>query len=170
MVVTGRIKIPEHSDGFDLGPTTPSSNHVNRPTFILDAMLASTAAEGMGAVECPGLVTEILQVCREGTAEYAAGLWQRTANNNLKSILKNCEGLTYQWSILHDSTIFVDFEEQRPSQCDILAIKNCKPNKGPHWADLWIVIICVEGPRMGITGLSRFPGLQVHIKALNCTT
>ena len=74
MVVVGRIEVTEHGDCLNLGPPTPTSNHVNRPTFVLDPMLTPATSKRVGPVQCPRLVPEILEVGRECTAEDTAGL------------------------------------------------------------------------------------------------
>jgi hypothetical protein len=43
----------------------PASHHVDSPTIVLDLMLASIMAEGMGAIEWPELVSQHLKVIAE---------------------------------------------------------------------------------------------------------
>jgi hypothetical protein len=74
MVVIGRIEVLEHHHCLNLLPSTPCSNHVNGPSFVLDSVLASTSTKGMGAVQCPGEVPKILKVLQQCTAKDPAGL------------------------------------------------------------------------------------------------
>lgn len=74
MVVVRRVEITKHCDCLDLGPAAPSCNHVNGPTGIPEAMLASAAAERMCPVKRPGFVSESLQVGCERAAENIVAL------------------------------------------------------------------------------------------------
>jgi hypothetical protein len=74
MVVIQRVEVAEHSQCFNLGPTSPCSYHGHSPVFVPDPVLTSTTAERVGTKQCPGLVPQVLQVSGECMAEYASGL------------------------------------------------------------------------------------------------
>ena len=74
MVVIWRVEVVEHSQCFNLRPTSPGSYHGNSPVFVPDPVLTSTTAERVGTIQCPRLVPQVLQVSGECTAEYAVGL------------------------------------------------------------------------------------------------
>ena len=65
MVVIWRVEIVKHCQCFNLGPTSPSSNHSHSPILVLDPVLTSTTSERVGAIQSPGLVAKLLQIRSE---------------------------------------------------------------------------------------------------------
>lgn len=74
MVVVWRIKVAKHSECLNLGPASPSCNHGNSPVLVLDPILATSTAKRVGTIKCPGLISELLQVGCECTAQDAVSL------------------------------------------------------------------------------------------------
>jgi len=84
MVVVWRVKVTKHCQCFNLGPTTPSSNHGNSPALVLDPILAPPTTERVGAIKCPGLISKLLQIRRKCPAQDAVGLSKISAKTHTK--------------------------------------------------------------------------------------